>query len=359
MKYYETTYEDYINAKENFNLHKELDELINILPNEKNKLCNMIFYGGSGVGKYTQVLSVIKRYSPSKLKYDKKITVHTEKQDYNYHISDIHYEIDMSLLGCHSKMLWHEIFLQIVDIISMKTNKMGIIVCKNFHMIHNELLEIFYSYIQQYSNINSIINIYFIIITENISFLPNNILNACQIINIRRPSKEDYKSISNSNNIKYENNDNIENKLINFNKSITNNNSIIKNNNFDKNFEMIEASDITNIKEIKSFNLINENIPQDVFNIINNNIIDEMIKEKLSFQSLRDNIYDILIYNLDTIECIWYIIYFLITNNYLKEKDITDILIVSNNIFLQYNNNYRPIYHIENILLYIITRIKK
>ena len=145
-------------------------------------------------------------------------------------------------------------------------------------------------------------------------------MNACQIINIRRPSKEDYKSISNSNNIKYENNDNIENKLINFNKSITNNNSIIKNNNFDKNFEMIEASDITNIKEIKSFNLINENIPQDVFNIINNNIIDEMIKEKLSFQSLRDNIYDILIYNLDTIECIWYIIYFLITNNYLKEK---------------------------------------
>ena len=37
MKYYETTREDYINAKENFNLHKKLDELINILPNKKIK----------------------------------------------------------------------------------------------------------------------------------------------------------------------------------------------------------------------------------------------------------------------------------------------------------------------------------
>ena len=59
-----------------------------------------------------------------------------------------------------------------------------------------------------------------------------------------------------------------------------------------------------------------------------------------------------MIYNLDTIECIWYIIYFLITNNYLKEKDITDILIVSNNIFLQYNNNYRYLSYRKYIIVY-------
>ena len=122
--------------------------------------------------------STLKSYSPSNLKYDKRITISTEKQNYTYQISDIHYEIDMQLLGCHSKLLWHEIFYQIVDIITMKSDKIGFIVCSNFHHIHNELLEIFYSYMQQYSNINSHIKIYFIIISENISFLPNNILNS-------------------------------------------------------------------------------------------------------------------------------------------------------------------------------------
>ena len=68
----------------------------------------------------------------------------------------------MSLLGCNSKTLWHEIFFQLVDIISVKQNKIGIIVCKNFHTINSELLEIFYSYMQQYNMKNSNILIKFI-----------------------------------------------------------------------------------------------------------------------------------------------------------------------------------------------------
>ena len=64
----------------------------------------------------------------------------------------------MSHLGCNSKILWNEIFMQIVDIISVKSEKIGVVICKNFHMIHGELLEIFYSYIQQYSKTNYPIN---------------------------------------------------------------------------------------------------------------------------------------------------------------------------------------------------------
>ena len=63
-----------------------------------------------------------------------------EKYTYQYHISDIHYEIDISLLGCNSKLIWHEIVQQIVDIVSVKSDKIGIVVCKNFHLIHTELL---------------------------------------------------------------------------------------------------------------------------------------------------------------------------------------------------------------------------
>ena len=148
MKFYETHYEDYYHSVEKYNFHPLLEEQYKKFPKHISGFENTIVYGPGGSGKYSQVLYLLKRYSPSQLKYEKKITACTEKQSYTYKISDIHYEIDMALLGCNSKQLWHEIFIQIVDIVSMKNdNKFGVIVCKNFHSIHNELLEIFYSYI--------------------------------------------------------------------------------------------------------------------------------------------------------------------------------------------------------------------
>lgn len=349
MKYYETSFEDYINAIDLYNLHTEINP-----PKEK---LNIIFYGPCGSGKYSQVLNYIRDFSNTNLKYEKKITVYTEKQSYNFHISDIHYEIDMSLLGCYSKMLWHEIFYQIIDIISIKNDKFGFIVCKNFHYIHNELLEIFYSYIQQYSNINSLIKINFIIITENISFIPNNILNSFHIVNIKRPEQSEYRKISIknkplSNFIINNGND----KLYDFKKQINNlnNNNIT---NFDSILNKINMSEITNAKELKSFyNINNNNIPADIFNIICDNIIKEL--KNVSFLKLRESIYEIFIYNLDSAECIWYILYYFIDNNYINYDDISDILNKCNEILLYFNNNYRPIYHIENILLYIADKIE-
>jgi len=324
------------------------------LPTNIFEMGNMIVYGPSGSGTYTQVLNILKRYSASQLKYNKKIKIQTEKQDYMFHISNIHYEIDMSLLGCNSKILWHEIFLQIIDIISIKHEKVGFIICKNFHMIHTELLEIFYSYIQEYSgclnnnyrtiksdnaadnkiNFPSII-IHFILITENISFLPNNILNSCQVLNIRKPDKDKYKYMLENKNI-------IEN---------TNTNNIIEN---------IHKNDIINTKELYSFKMIENNeIPRDIFNIVCDNIIDEIINHnKIKFTNFRDIIYDILIYNLEAVECVWYILHYFINNNYLQKKDISDVLKQTFVFLKYYNNNYRPIYHLESILFYIIIKIQ-
>ena len=346
MKYYETTNDEYLNKVNEINLHPEIQTLLDKINTEK--YINILFYGASGTGKYSQVLYLLKKYSNTNLKYFKKITTSTDKQNYTYNISDIHYEIDMGLLGCHSKILWHEIFYQIVDIISIKTNKIGFIVCYNFHLIHNELLEIFYSYVQQYSNINSLIKINFIIITENISFLPNSILNSFQIINVKRPSSYDYNNIiikNTVNSIKIEelNNENLNN----FKKQINNITQINKDN-FNKNFSKIDTCDIINIKELKSFSKISKNLPEDIFNIINDNIIDEM--KNVDFQKLRDNIYDIFIYNLDGVECIWYIIAYFVNNNFISKNDISDILYKCNNSLLYFNNNYRPIYHLERFL---------
>ena len=70
----------------------------------------------------------------------KKITILFNKQPFYIKISDIHFEIDMALLGCNAKLLWNDIFNHIIDIISTSKHKKGIIVCKNFHEIHSELL---------------------------------------------------------------------------------------------------------------------------------------------------------------------------------------------------------------------------
>ena len=37
------------------------------------------------------------------------INIHKKKQ-YTFKISDIHFEIDMELLGCNAKVLWNEVY---------------------------------------------------------------------------------------------------------------------------------------------------------------------------------------------------------------------------------------------------------
>jgi hypothetical protein len=405
MKFYESHYEEYLDVMTKQNIHTDLIPFILNLPEKSMDMGNLIVYGPSGVGKYSQVLQMLKKYSPTNFKYDKKITIQTEKQTYIYHISDIHYEIDMSLLGCNSKILWNDIFLQIVDIISIKNEKVGFIVCKNFHMIHGELLDIFYSYIQQYSgshhglkktnheqeNISKStalspekfggnIMIHFIIITENLSFLPNNILQSCHIVNVGRPSNQVYKQICISRNTTKSKSDeatvgSCEN-LVGFTAPLVTDDDVLgTSNNEDRSpmlfEELIHVNEIINIKELYSLTQLKSNteIPKDIFNIVCDNIIKEIMNhKKLSFSNFRDVIYDILIYNLEMVECLWYILYYLINNftktgnihknnGSLSNEDITDILNKTYYFLKYYNNNYRPIYHLESIFFYIIVKL--
>ena len=314
MKFYETHFEEYITAIQKQNLHPKLEKIYKKFPETLQELKNVIIYGPSGVGKYTQMLHLIKKYSPTELKYEKKISVNYNKQQYLLKISDIHYEIDMSLLGCNSKLLWHEIYTQIVDIISAKTDKSGIIVCKYFHEIHSELLENFYSYMQQNNAIS--IDIKFIIITEELSFISDNILNCCEIINIGRPSKTNYTKC-------------LKNKIPN-------------------------KFNLENITNIKTLNLFNEELMLP-YKMICNKIIDNMTNiNDLKFLKFRDILYDIFIYNLDITDCIWYILSTHIKEGRIKIEHLSDILIKTYSFFQYYNNNYRPIYHLEKYLFYLI-----
>jgi hypothetical protein len=219
----------------------------------------------------------------------------------------------MSLLGCNSKLLWHEVYQQMIDIISTKPDKSGIIVCKYFHEIHSELLENFYSYMQQNNSLS--VDLKFIIITEEISFIPDNILNCCQIINISRPSKNAYIKC--------------------LKKKLPNN---------------LYLENITNIKLLQNYN--EELMLQ--YRIICNKLVNNIINiDTLQYLKFRDIIYDIFIYNLDISDCIWYILSTLVEQKKIMDSDMSNILIKTYSFLQYYNNNYRPIYHVENYLLYL------
>jgi hypothetical protein len=129
----------------------------------------------------------------------------------------------------------------------------------------------------------------------------------------------------------------------------------------------IDVKNIMNIKETRSFPLLEsrEVIPKDIFNIICDGIIDEITTpKKIVMTVFRDKLYDILTYNLDINECLWYILTHFIENNenpnqQLEPKSISDILIKTYSFFKFFNNNYRPIFHLESIMYYIINKIHK
>ena len=301
----------------NKNLHDKYNQVINCFPDNIENLNNLILYGPSGSGKYHQILRILKKYSVSNLKYEKKILFSFNKQNYYYKISDIHIEIDMALLGCNSRILWNDLYYFILDIIEAKPDKKLIILCKNFNDIHSELLDVFYSYMQNINNIkNSSIILKYIILTSDISFINDNILNLCDIISLPKPTKS----------------------------SLT------------KCFGKLPSS--TDINKIENLKYITTNIiPHEK---ICNNIIDYIVNiEEIKFIKLRELLYEMFTYNLNIYNCIYYITINLSLKYPEMHNDENDIFFKLYDFFKLYNNNYRPIYHLEKYIINIIKIIHK
>ena len=389
MKFLETHFEDYLVSNDNEPLHTKIEKIFkNSLPDKVENLKNIILYGPKGVGKYTQALKCIKKYSNSDLKYEKRLTINSNKENFIIKISDIHFEVDMSLLGCNSKVLWNDIYNQITDVVSMRADTTGIILCKYFHKIHSELLDIFYSYMhcQSFNKIK----LFFIIITEHISFIPDNILNNSQIISIPRPSVASYNKCVNSlhpnknihvyanitttliNEIVQDENMNISghshgqtsNDIATCQSSIKNKKTTSITNMHSYNSEPGEPislsecyKSLTSLSNIKNV-IVDTNELTKPHECICNNII-ESIKnpDTINYLKFRDILYEILIYDLDINECVWYILSCLVKNELLNKDNITDVLLKTFIFFQYYNNNYRPIYHLENYMYNLITTI--
>jgi hypothetical protein len=154
------------------------------------------------------------------------------------------------------------------------------------------------------------------LITEHLSFIPDSIINCCEIIQVPRPSK------------------------INYNKCLKNK--------LQPSFKLEEISNIKNVNSI-----INENLMQP-YKIICNKIIDVIINIKnYQLLKMRELVYDMFIYNLNVDQCIWYIICTLVINGSISQENMSKMMIKTYTFFQYYNNNYRPIYHLENYILFL------
>jgi len=333
MKFFETHFSEYVKKVEENSLHPIIKKVLTTFPSDIQSLPSMIMYGPSGVGKYSHALYMISRYSPSKLKYEKRIAIAYNKETFFIKISDCHFEVDMSLLGCNSKHLWNEIYNQIQDIVSSRPNTTAFVMCKNFHKIHSELLETFYSYMMD--------NLKFVILSDHVSFLPDNIIQRCKMIPFKRPTMTMYNkclfpaSASSSPNT-----------------SITN--VCIKETPI-RLTSKFRLDTITNIKALKS-NMTELTEPHE--NICNC-IVDIILSPdtQLKYDELRERLYDLLTYDINIQDCVWSILRRLLQEGSLLPEMMDDIMIRTYVFFQYFNNNYRPIYHLENFVLLLICKI--
>jgi hypothetical protein len=112
----------------------------------------------------------------------------------------------------------------------------------------------------------------------------------------------------------------------------------------------LKLDKITNIKLLHNYD---ENL-MSPYKIITNKIKTNLNNiGEIEFLKFRDILYDLLIYNIDITTCIWDILSTLANENKINKNNISTILIFTFRFFQYYNNNYRPIYHLENYFLHI------
>ena len=368
MKYFETHFDEYIAESNRVNYHPTL------LRGAPSTPCNVIFYGPPGVGKYTQMLRWIQPFSPSKLKYEKKMSIDYEGKSYSFKISDVHYEVDMTLMGCNSKALWYDIYQHIVDIVQSHGVKspdlhgsrdesngreellsrcpIGFIVCKNMHDIHGELLETFYSYMQQHS---LPISLHFVFLTEHIGFLPDNLLNACKHIRVPRPTLSSYPPTTNLKSLKPTNPP--------MNPYLNHPHQLICNKLVQVMTSYPEAPTPPPLdqqrRRITKKRGKKTKDPHDLEDeyCCNKDNKDTVGKKKdttvreFRLLEFRDLLYDILIYHINVYTCSYEVFCKMIRHQRATPETIDRYIQQAVNFFTLYNNNYRPIYHLERYFL--------
>jgi len=145
---------------------------------------SIILYGPENSSKYKTAYEILLPYSRSGLKYKRKIEITLKNEIFYYNNSDVHLEIDFELLGTNETGLWNE-FINHATAIAQSQHDFMVILCRNFHLIDQDLLSIFYTFMRNPK-------LKFIFCTRYISFLPSSIKDICKIIALKKVGNEIY-----------------------------------------------------------------------------------------------------------------------------------------------------------------------
>ena len=119
----------------------------------------------------------------------------------------------------------------------------------------------------------------------------------------------------------------------------------------DKKAQGLNYAKINNIKNLKAqtYGIMNsrKNYANQLIDIIEN-------YQDKQFIDIRNTIYNFFIYGIDISESLWMVINHFVKEKKLNKENIDFILSRLYIFFKYYNNNYRPIYHLESIIYYLI-----
>lgn len=130
---------------------------------------------------YCYTLSNLKEISPSLLKYNRKTTILFNNDYLHFQTSDVHIEIDFELLGVNEYSIFFQLFRHIKENMILNTMESFYIVCLHYQEIKKELLDIFYTFLDE-------TKISFILCCSQLSFLPENMMKRCIIKKHKHPT---------------------------------------------------------------------------------------------------------------------------------------------------------------------------
>ena len=292
-------FEEYHTARSTMCIHPDLTRILS----ETKHTDHLIFYGRKRVGKYYLALDAIKPHSPLELRYEKIMKFVHNKKQHIITISDVHFEIDLATLCSNARTIWHTLYITICDIIASRREKYGIILFKNFHEISIELFDMFYSYI---NDITIKFTIQYILIAEHISFMPDHFLDKFSIVRVPVPNE-----------------------------------SVL---------ELMRSS--TPDSRWSQPTTVLEKAPYE--RIIIDNVLNHMVNfNPKKTIAMRNSLYDVHIYSLYSHDVVWVIL----TQFLCKFNNVPRVLVDYARMMSQYVNNYRPIIHLERLIMYFVKEL--
>ena len=289
-------------------------------------LGNYIFFGREGCGKYTMALNYIREYSENRLHSLRTLNLTFNKKTYVLPMSDVHFEVEMNLLGSSAKSLWVHIMQNVYDITVARRRKMSIVLCKNCHTITNEHMDIMQSYVKHSSDPSRKCEVYYVFLTEHLSFIPREISHVFVVVRVPIYARQLVASTG----------DEAASVSVGGNRICA---EVLGPSHAEVCAEAGSASQLFKYRSI-----IDSTIERHIY---------RFRPEDLT--SIRNAIYDIFIYHISPYDVVWSVF----SRCCVRQSTswghgvFESLCFYIHEMFAQYNSNYRPILHIEKWVVHM------